>query len=161
MDPVATSLIERLELQPHPEGGYYRELFRSTEQVTPDRHGLARSALTTIYFLLVAGEHSHWHRLLSDEVWHFIDGAPLELFWIDANLQSCDSRRLGAAAESQEPVAAVPAGCWQAARTTGSYTLAGCTVGPGFDFADFALLRDMPQKAEKVAERFPDLTFLL
>ncbi|MHC4181199.1 MAG: cupin domain-containing protein, partial [Planctomycetota bacterium] len=64
-------------------------------------------------------------------------------------------------AESHEPVAAVPAGCWQAARTTGSYTLAGCTVGPGFDFADFALLRDMPQKAEKVAERFPDLTFLL
>src|SRR4051812_26624528 len=78
----ATELIADLGLQPHPEGGYFRENFRSSRKVQPLDERSPRSALTTIYFLLVKGQHSRWHRVASDEAWHFYEGDPLELWWI-------------------------------------------------------------------------------
>jgi predicted cupin superfamily sugar epimerase len=97
--------------------------------------------MTTIYFLLPRGAHSRWHRVESDEVWHFYEGAPLELLWIDEGLGTLRIERLGPVdvAGDTRPAFTIPARCWQAARTTGEYTLVGCTVGPGFEFDDFAM----------------------
>lgn len=130
MNERARELIETLGLAPHPEGGWYRQVYRSEEKVTRQRDGAERSALTTIYFLLVEGTYSAWHRVASDEVWHFYEGDPLELL-----IRDDAPVRLDAA----NRVHVIPAGTWQAARPLGTYTLVGCTVGPGFDFADFEM----------------------
>jgi predicted cupin superfamily sugar epimerase len=140
--PRAAELISALRLTPHPEGGYYRETFRSASSVAPDDDRGSRSALTTIFFLLVEGTWSRWHRVRSDEVWHFAEGAPVELLVAPPDLSSIETVVLGAWSESNLPVHTVPAGFWQAARPRGEYALAGCTVGPGFDFQDFSFLRD-------------------
>ena len=140
----AHGLIAQLGLKPHPEGGYYGELYRSDASVTPVDGRGPRSALTTIYFLLPAGAVSRWHRVQSDEVWHFYEGAPLELWIASPSGDRIDTRRLGPLEVRQQPVHTVQAGWWQAARSTGGYTLVGCTVGPGFDFEDFSLAEDTP-----------------
>ena len=152
-------LIETLHLQPHPEGGYYREVYRSASQVQPADERPERSALTTIYFLLTEGQYSRWHRVSSDEVWHHYEGAPLELFWLDVNKDESDQAVLGPVdgGGEQRPVQIVPAGCWQAARSSGDYTLVGCTVGPGFDFADFSLWEAGSTEAEKIRLAFPGI----
>jgi uncharacterized protein len=142
LDPRAAELIERLRLAPHPEGGYYRELFRSGTEVRPTDGRPLRSALTTIYFLLTAGQHSRWHRVGSDEVWHVYEGTPLELLLAPPGIDRVERVVLGPATPTLEPVHVVPAGWWQAARPRGGYVLAGCSVAPGFDFADFDFLRD-------------------
>ena len=157
----ANQLIRDLRLQAHPEGGYYREIHRSTQGVHPDDGRRARSALTLIYFLLDAHGHSRWHRVTSDETWHHVEGAPLELFRIDPALAECERMMVGPLAESAEPVRVIPAGHWQAASTTGAYTLVTCAVGPGFDFADFAMLGDHPTEAEQVRRRFPGVAPLV
>jgi uncharacterized protein len=92
-------------------------------------------------------------------VWHFYEGAPLELLWIDESLGALRVERLGPVDldGATRPVFTIPARCWQAARTTGDYTLVGCTVGPGFDFADFALLDDRPDEARALRERFDEV----
>ena len=133
----ASVLIEQLGLEPHPEGGYFREVFRSAATVQPDDDRSERSALTTIYYLLVKGQVSAWHRVRSDEVWHFCEGDPLELTWIDVEYKDVGTFRLGPVAEDQAPVAVIPAGWWQSARSFGAYTLMGCTVGPGFEYEDW------------------------
>lgn len=155
-------LTARLGLQPHPEGGAFVEVFRSARHVLGGERGDAtRTALTTIYFLLAAGAHSRWHRVEADEVWHHYEGAPLELLWCDATRTTLHVERLGRVdADGTRPVAVVPAGCWQAARTTGDYTLVGCTVGPGFDFADFALLDDRADEARELRARFAEVRAL-
>ena len=143
----AAQLITTLGLAPHPEGGYYGEVYRSTASVQPaDRRG-PRAALTTIYFLLPAGAVSRWHRVQSDEVWHFYEGAPLDLWTAQPKGDSVDCNRLGPLDGAQQPVRTVPAGWWQAARSRGAYTLVGCTVGPGFDYKDFILAADEPVAA--------------
>jgi uncharacterized protein len=153
-------LVASLGLTPHPEGGWFREIHRSAERVARD-DGVMRDALTTIYFLLVAGTHSRWHRVESDEVWHHYEGAPLELLWIDSPHGALRVERLGPVdADGTRPTAIVPAGAWQAARTTSDYTLVGCTVGPGFDFADFAMLADRPDEAQLLRERFAEVRAL-
>jgi predicted cupin superfamily sugar epimerase len=144
VDIRAAQLITMLDLRPHPEGGYYREVFRSAAFVQPLDPRPPRLALTTIYFLLAEGEVSRWHRVASDEAWHFHEGDPLELFMLDPQRQQLSRHLLGAVGKDSRPVHVVPGGVWQAARTTGAYTLVGCTVGPGFDFADFHMLRDVP-----------------
>lgn len=136
----AEELIAALGLQPHPEGGWYAEVFRSASTVQPADARGTRSALTTIYFLLTAGQTSRLHRVASDEVWHFYEGDPLELTVAPGNLASLSRVTLGPVSASSAPVHTVPAGFWQGARPLGAYTLVGCTVGPGFDFADFELL---------------------
>jgi uncharacterized protein len=142
MDPRADELRRTLDLQPHPEGGWYREVFRSTATVQPHDGRGARSALTAIDFLLNQGEQSVWHVVRSDECWHFCEGAPLELLQIDPTTRQRTRLVLGPVSGQTRPLHVVPAGVWQAARSLGTYTLVQCTVGPGFDFTDFRLGRD-------------------
>jgi len=140
-------LITALGLTPHPEGGYYGDLYRSVATVLPVDGRGPRAALTTIYFLLPGGAVSRWHRVQSDEVWHFYEGAPLDLWTADPHAREVAHHRLGPLDAPQHPVHTVTAGWWQAARSTGAYTLVGCTVGPGFDFTDFTLAVDEPTAA--------------
>ena len=129
----AAEIIAQLGLQPHPEGGHYRETFRDQ---AVDADGRSRS--TAIYFLLARGERSHWHRIDAVEVWHYHAGAPLELSIADDS--GTRVLRLGAdLAAGERPQGVVPPHAWQAATTTGDWTLVGCTVAPGFDFATFEL----------------------
>ncbi|MGE0449495.1 MAG: cupin domain-containing protein [Vicinamibacterales bacterium] len=144
MEPRAAALIERLGLQAHPEGGYYREIYRSPGTVSPGDPRSDRAALTTIYFLLPAGQVSRWHRVGSDEVWHYYEGDPLELLVANERFDEVAAVTIGPIDGDREPIHVVAAGRWQAARTTGAYTLVGCTVAPGFDFDDFALLEAEP-----------------
>ena len=144
------ALIRDLSLAPHPEGGWYREIFRSTATVRPPDGRGDRSALTTIFFLLPSGEISRWHRVRSDEVWHLYEGGPLELTVAPPDLGRLDRIVLSAALDGDGPVHTVPAGWWQTARPLGDYALTGCTVGPGFDFADFTFLDDDPDAAARL-----------
>lgn len=158
MHPRATHLIATLGLQPHPEGGYYRQVYKSASGVMPADARGQRTALTTIFFLLPADEMSRWHRVTSDEVWHFYEGAPLELHTADTTFTATDRHRLGpVTSDGSSPVHVVAAHDWQAARTTGDYTLVGCTVGPGFEFADFTMLRDLPDLAACVRQSHESL----
>lgn len=138
----STRLIERLGLSAHPEGGWYREVHRSAERVETPRG--TRSAITTIYYLLERQQLSRWHVVASDEVWHFYAGAPLELFVYDSRTGAFRHHILAPPGPEREPMAVVPAGVWQAARSLGEYSLVGCNVGPGFDFADFKLVASVP-----------------
>jgi predicted cupin superfamily sugar epimerase len=156
LDPRAAELVRSLDLAPHPEGGFYREIWRSSLDVAPaDRRG-ERAALTSIYYLLPADAVSRWHRVRSDEVWHHVEGAPLELVLIPPDGARLERMRLGPLASRLPPVHCVPAGWWQAAQSRGPYTLAGCTVGPGFTFADFELLADRPELALALCEALPE-----
>ena len=151
----AGELLRTLEMRPHPEGGHYVELFRSAHRVQVLGRKVERTALTTIYFLLVAEEFSRWHRVMSDEIWHFHEGDELELLLFDD--RGLRRMRLGPVARETRPTLVVPAGTWQAARAAGAYTLVACTVGPGFEFADFSLAVDWPDVASRIANAGPDL----
>jgi predicted cupin superfamily sugar epimerase len=150
LDPGAERVIALLGLEPHPEGGYYRETFRA-RHVVDSVTGARRAASTAIYFLLPSGTFSAFHRVSADEVWHHYDGLPVELHVIE------DGRHervlLGRdLAAGQRPQHVVRAGAWQAAvpaETAGNrgWALCGCTVAPGFDFADF----EMPSREELLA----------
>ena len=131
-------LIDRYQLQPHPEGGYYREIYRSDLQISSPRSDAERSAVTHIYFLLTKGQVSRFHRVIHDEIWNFYAGAPLRLI-------TCDESGFGEellGGNGGDYAAIVPGGCYQAAESTGDYSLVGCSVAPGFDFADFSFLAD-------------------
>jgi len=160
MDPRALALIEQLQMRPHPEGGFYRELYRSAALVQPADGRPVRAALTTIYFLLPEGAHSRWHRVASDEVWHLYEGGPLELYQAAPDISAVQHILLGPADATSGPVHIVPAGWWQAARSRAPYALAGCTVGPGFDFADFSFLRDVPESLKRLERIDPALAGL-
>lgn len=129
---AAEQVVAMLELRPHPEGGHFRETFRDRVSVN------GRSASTAIYFLLAAGERSHWHRVDAAEVWLWHAGAPLALS-IAAD-GAVETLTLGTdLASGARPQAVVPARAWQAAESLGAWTLVSCTVAPGFDFAGFEL----------------------
>lgn len=145
MHPRARQLIESLQLEPHPEGGFYREIYRSAAIVRPTGSPAARTAVTSIYFLLTEGCHSCWHRVGSDEIWHLYEGGPLELMLTDPDINRPRRVILHTASQDAAPVHAIPANHWQAAVPLGTFALAGCTVAPGFEFADFTFLRDRPQ----------------
>jgi predicted cupin superfamily sugar epimerase len=131
--PTAADVIARLDLKPHPEGGHFRETFRD-----PRLDADGRPVSTAIYFLLARGERSRWHRIDAVEVWHYYAGSPLTLQIADSD--EIHSVRLGADfAAGEIPQAIVPALAWQAAESAGDWTLVGCTVAPGFDFATFEL----------------------
>ena len=149
-------MIESLQLAPHPEGGFFREMFRSSARVRPAGGRADRDAATTIYFLLVEGTHSRWHRVASDEVWHLYEGGPIELLTAPPSADSVRRAVLGAALESDGPVHAVPAGWWQAARPLGPYALAGCTVAPGFVYEDFGFLRDDAEARLRLVRSDPE-----
>ena len=147
MDQRAAELVKKLGLMPHPEGGLFREIHRSELLVSPADGRSHRVALTAIYFLLTEGAVSRWHRVRSDEVWHFYEGSPLTLWISSPQVERVQQYSLGPLRDAQLPVLAVPGGWWQAARTDGDYTLVGCTVGPGFEFSDFAFAADIPAAA--------------
>ena len=129
---TAHDIIRLLDLKPHPEGGHFRETFRDARQIGD------RAASTAIYFLLARGERSHWHRVDAVEVWHWHAGAPLELEIAEAGRVA--TIRLGSdLAAGERPQGVVPAHAWQAAQSLGDWTLCGCTVAPGFEFAGFEL----------------------
>jgi uncharacterized protein len=145
-DARVTRLIERLSLVPHPEGGRYHEVYRS-------------SSVTTIAFLVTAGEVSRWHRVLADEIWHFYEGDPLALWMIDPDGSQLIRAVLGA---DDHRMHAVPAGYWQAARPLGAYALVGCDVAPAFQFANFSLLADTVEpRVRGMVERHPEVFELL
>jgi predicted cupin superfamily sugar epimerase len=129
-------VIRLLDLSPHPEGGFFRETFRDS---AADASG--RAASTAIYFLLVAGQPSRWHRVDAAEAWHWHAGAPLGLSIAkEASRSGRYEIRLGTdLLAGERPQAVVPAGTWQRAASLGPWTLVGCTVAPGFQFAGFEL----------------------
>lgn len=132
-DPLTAEAVARLlDLAPHPEGGFYRETFR-------DSHGApGRAASTAIYYLLPAGQVSAWHRVYAAEIWHWHAGAPLALSLYENGARTV--LRLGADLSAGErPQGVVPRGVWQSAKSLGAWTLVGCTVAPGFEFAHFEL----------------------
>ncbi len=154
---TADQVIGTLGLAPHPEGGFYRETFRAPASVSAPFANVSRAASTAIYFLLRAGDFSAFHSVRSDEVWHHYLGATLELHTIDP-AGTHERVELGSNLLNGElPQWVVPAGSLQAARIIGEgFGLFGCTVAPGFDFADFG----MPERDELCA-RFPALTLLI
>jgi hypothetical protein len=130
---TAQGLIGMLDLKPHPEGGHFRETFRDPRQTVD-----GRAASTTIYFLLARGERAHWHRLDAAEIWHWYAGAPLQLEIAVAG--RVERVTLGGdISGGLRPQAVVPAEAWQAAQSLGDWTLIGCTMAPGFEFAKFEL----------------------
>ena len=134
---TAGQIIRLLDLKPHPEGGHFRETFRD-ERLSE----AGRAASTAIYFLLAAGERSHWHRVDAAEVWHWYAGAPLALDIAPA-AGKIERVTLGSdLSAGQRPQAVVPAQAWQAAQSTGDWTLVGCTVAPGFEFSAFEMAPD-------------------
>lgn len=165
MNDQIKEIITKLDLKPHPEGGYFRETYRATEEI--DSHALPdpfpgnRSYSTCIYFLLTSGNFSAFHKINQDEVWHFYDGAPVELHIISPEGQH-STHIVGRDLENgQTPQLVVPAHHWFASKVLddADYSLVGCTVAPGFDFADFTLAnrnelsREFPQH-KKLIESF-------
>ena len=145
MPDTAQDWIDHLDLNAHPEGGYYRETYRTDEAipsaVLPDRFDGPRDVATLIYFLLPADTFSALHRIQQDEVWHFYAGAPITLHQIAPD-GTYTTQRLGrAVTEGQHLHTVVPAGTWFGATVEAAdgYGLAGCTTAPAFDFADFEL----------------------
>jgi uncharacterized protein len=160
-------LIRRLDLKPHPEGGFFSETYRSRERVLRDQDGgsaQTRSASTAIYYLLCDGAHSAWHRIRSDEVWHFYAGEPLNVRVLDET-GTLVTHKLGDALTHPDAVfqAVVPAGLWFAAECAdpATFALVGCTVAPGFEFSEFeladigALKAQYPQHAALIARLGP------
>lgn len=159
---TAAYYVKAFNMQPHPEGGYFAETYRSAEVISqstlPDRFSGARSFSTAIYFLLESHHVSAFHRIASDEVWHFYAGGPLEIFVISPTGE-LTTIRLGNHPERGEVFqAVVPAGCWFGSKPAVGvdFSLVGCTVAPGSDFADFemakreSLLNQFPQHKEVI-----------
>lgn len=164
MKDTVNSIVKALNLVPHPEGGYYKEVYRSAnslpQEALPSNFNGSRNYCTSIYFLLTATNFSAFHRIQQDEVWHFYSGSPLIVHVIDkegrysANLVGLDFNA------SIHPQFVVPAGAWFASSVVdgGTYSLVGCTVAPGFDFDDFeladraTLIQKYPQHKEIITK---------
>jgi uncharacterized protein len=162
MDETAQRIIRRFALRPHPEGGFFREVYRSDAQIRhpdiPEGQPAGRSCATFIYYLLAGEQISAFHRVKwTDEIWHLYAGGPLELHVIDADGQY-QVLTLTTMLEDGEPAAVIPSGWWQAARLPPGrpWAFGGCTVAPGFDFADF----EMPI-ADELLGRFPQHASLI
>ena len=166
MNNEVAHLINQLQLIPHPEGGYFRETYRSDgiipQNALPQKFAGDRNYQTAIYYLLQSGDFSAFHRINSDELWHFYEGQSLEIFVLKP-AQGLHIIRLGKNLnEGEQFQAIVEAGVWFASRPVKSesetYSLVGCTVAPGFDFSDFemaeraALVREYPQHSEIIEQ---------
>jgi predicted cupin superfamily sugar epimerase len=160
METSIQEIIQFYQLLPHPEGGYYKETYRSLECIPtislPDRFSGERNYSTAIYFLLEENSFSAFHRIQSDECWHFYTGDAVDIHVLHIN-GNYELIKLGGNIEMGEKYQAiVPAGAWFASKTNGQYSLVGCTVSPGFDFVDFELA-----KAAELAEHFPEQSALI
>jgi len=155
-------LIEKLQLQAHPEGGFYKEVYRSDEilkkESLPNRFSGDRNYCTSIYFLLNGKDKSHFHRIKSDEIWHFYSGTAIILHMIDSDGNYKSIRVGNDFVKNEIPQTIVPYKVWFAAEVEdkNSYALAGCTVSPGFDFSDFELA-----KRSKLLKKFPQHSKLI
>lgn len=156
---TAQHYIETLQLLPHPEGGYYKEIYRADlvlpQTALTNAHNGGRNAMTSIHYLLQDGDFSALHRIASDELWHHYDGGPLTIYELTS-----DGKLSSHVLQRGDPFAVIKAGSWFGCRveTPGSYTLCGCTVAPGFDFADFemgtreAMLQAYPEHGQVILE---------
>lgn len=159
---IAEQLIKKYNLQPHPEGGWYAQTYKSKERIPasalPERFSGDRAFSTAIYFLLEKGNFSAFHRIRSDECWHFYTGDPLEVFIINVDGKLDIITLGGDFNKGQLFQYVVPANCWFASRPAGesNYCLVGCTVAPGFDFADFELA-----EADKLVAEYPQYEELI
>ena len=156
MNLTAAEYIQALELQPHPEGGYYRQTYASEEQLNaaalPQRFGGDRSVSTAIYFLLEGKDYSAFHRIKSDELWHFYTGGGLHIYVIHPDGRGEVLLLGNDLANGYRFQQVVKAGCWFASKPANenSFSLVGCTVAPGFDFADFEMARE-----EELLKQYP------
>jgi predicted cupin superfamily sugar epimerase len=155
MTSIAQSYIQALQMQPHPEGGFFRESYRSEQTMqapAPGGGSVQRNVCTAIYFLLEAGNFSAFHRIKSDEIWHFYAGQALEVLELLPDGELCCTRLGSDILRGEIPQYVVPADTWFASRVVdgGTFSLVGCTVAPGFDFADFQLAR-----RQELLEIFP------
>jgi predicted cupin superfamily sugar epimerase len=162
MSPQAHKYIEKLQLKPHPEGGYYKEIYRAGEMILPEhlpkRYVSARNFSTSVYFLLEGNQVSHFHRLKSDEQWHFYDGSSIVIYVIDEG-GNVNKILLGRKIERGEsPQTVIKQNSWFAAELSDktSFALIGCTVAPGFEFNDFEL-----GKKDELIDKFPQLRELI
>ena len=150
MDKKSSEIIKQFNLKAHPEGGWFREILRGESYVIR-KDGEKRNNITGIYYMLRKNEISSWHRVnFADEIWIYLKGAPLNLWCLDDGNKKLRKLRI----ESNNPIEMIPSGYWQAAKSCGEFTLASCCVGPGFDFLDFEILRNIkpcfrPTKALK------------
>jgi hypothetical protein len=157
----ARELIGRLGLEPHPEGGFYAEVYRSSMRVDAGDGRPARAALTAIYFLLVDRGTSRWHRVRSDEVWCHLEGSAVLLHRLESAPARLTSTLLGPVSDTTLPQCTVAADVWQAACSLGEYSLVACLVAPGFDFADFSMMTADDPLLHWLRKHHPDLAALL
>ena len=151
-------LIEKYYLQKHPEGGYYAETYRSEMTLQSPVNCEVRNVVTDIYFLLSNGEISRFHKVIHDEIWNFYEGDPLKIITFNGTeiFEYCIGSN---AADGYKFV--VRGGLWQAAKSTGEYSLVGCTVAPGFDFEDFVFMSEHAKLAKKIKTEFSDFQNLI
>ena len=143
-------LIEKYQLEVHPEGGFYKEVYRSEQIVNSPINNNERNALTHIYFLLIKNQVSRFYKVHHDEIWNFYEGAPLKLIEF-YNSEICETI-IG----RDSYINVIKGGAFQAAETTGEYTLVGCSVAPGFDFSDFSFLDENKELTNKIKMKFPE-----
>jgi uncharacterized protein len=155
----AKDIIAKLQLAPHPEGGWYREVYRSADRV--QRGTESRNAATAIYYLLEERQLSRWHVVDADEIWHFYAGSPLELLAYDPTSRVFERHVLGAPSGDAMPLGVIQSGVWQAARSLGEYSLVGCTVSPGFEFRGFKFTSALPDHREHFSGELAPFTDLL
>nr|WP_299384097.1 cupin domain-containing protein [Allomuricauda sp.] len=154
---TAEVIIDKFDLKPHPEGGFFKEVYRSKGQIAaealPDQYGTARNYTTSIYFLLTSDTFSAFHKIKQDEIWHFYSGSPLMLYVISEEGELSEHSIGNDFGKGQVPQFVVPGNHWFAAKTIhpDDYSFVGCTVSPGFDFKDFVL----PER-RKLLEKFPE-----
>ena len=146
------NLIDKYKLVPHPEGGYYAVVYESEQAVRSPVVNKVRKAVTHIYFLLLKGQVSSFHKVAHDEIWNFYEGDPLRL--IKYNGSKVEEVIIGS--RSSKYASIVKGGVYQAAESTGGYSLVGCSVAPGFEFEDFSFLHDDPENAAKLMKKFSE-----
>ena len=145
------NLIDKYNLVPHPEGGYYAVIYESKQTLTSPMVNKERKTITHIYFLLLKGQVSLFHKVAHDEIWNFYEGDPIKLIKYDG--LTIEEDIIGSGCSNY--VSIVESGIYQAAESTGVYSLVGCSVAPGFEFEDFSLLHDDLETKEKLLNKFP------
>jgi len=152
MEETIQSLIRAYDLQPHPEGGYFKEKYRSDQTVFSKEAQKERQAISHIYYLLTKGQVARFHKVLHDEIWHVYQGSPMKLIYLDGTEMKEEIFGPGC----KEYFAVIKGGQYQAAESTGDYTLIGCTVGPGFNYEDWILLADDKENADLLTGKFSE-----
>jgi uncharacterized protein len=150
-------LIEKYHLQPHPEGGYFCEVYRSEQKLLSPVANEKRNTISHIYFLLKQGQFSRFHKVLHDEIWNFYGGSPLRVIEFDG--VNIKEKVIGKENESYFSV--VKGGVFQAAESTGEFSFVGCSVAPGFDFKDFSFINDEPEVLHELKRNHSNYDYLI